>query len=445
MMRLQPVGRPHRLEQMLLPGAGLVLVFSTLTLGATPPWARAGMELAVLALLGVWLLAGVLRGELSFRLPRLFFPMLAIFLFACLQGYAGLSVYPPATRQEAWELLAVGGFFFLVHNQLTSTIKLERFVTGLLLFAFVLAVFAILQGLSFDGKIYWTWEVPQGSSPYGPFINRNHYAAWALLLVPLAWVKFSQQRRSSELRLFWALVLLTLGISVMFSLSRAGAALFVLFFPLYWFLGRRPAPRGRRRLPRAALAVILLAAGVTLMLDTGRWVSRWQAFGEVFTRPEVVERYRWQIWGDTLTMVGDHRWTGSGLETFGVLSDSYRSFYSNQRWLQAHNDYVQWLAETGLVGAILALWFLVALARAGAEKLRLAPQSRTRQFVLGALTGCLLVLLHSLVDFPLRIPANALLFVALLAVITAPTAGALLSSDPERTRELIGQAEFRVL
>ena len=119
-------------------------------------------------------------------------------------------------------------------------------------------------------------------------------------------------------------------------------------------------------------------------------------------------------------MIRDHLWLGSGLETYGVLSDSYRSFYSNLRWLQAHNDYLQWVAETGLVGAGLAVWFLVALARSGAEKLRDAASGSERRLVAAALTGCLLALLHSLVDFPLRIPANALLFAALLAMIAAP-------------------------
>lgn len=214
---------PARLEAVLLPGAGLVLAFATLTFGATPPWARATTELAVLSLLGLWLVAGVLRGELNFRLPALFFPMLAIFLFASLQGFARLSVYPPATRQEVWELLAVGGFFFLLHNQLTSTRKLEYFATGLLLFAFAVAVFGILQRLSFDGKLYWTWAVPQGGTPFGPFINRNHYAAWALLLLPLAWVKTSQRYRRREIQLFWILVLLALGVSVLLSLSPAPA------------------------------------------------------------------------------------------------------------------------------------------------------------------------------------------------------------------------------
>ncbi|MFQ5777828.1 MAG: O-antigen ligase family protein [Terriglobia bacterium] len=429
---------PEPLEELLLPGTGVVLAFAALSFGATPFWARGVVELSVLALVGLWWAAGALRGELRCDLPALFFPMLAIFLLACLQAYAGLSAYPPATRAEVWELFAVGAFFLLLHNQLSSPERLERFTTGLLLFAAVLAVFGILQSVSFNGKLYWTWELPQGGTPFGPFINRNHYAAWVLLLVPLAWVKLARRHPRRELQFFWGLVLFLLGLSIMLSRSRAGTLLFVLGLLLAWFFGRRRRSSGRLSM-WLPLGLILLAALATLALDTGKVVSRWGALSEAVAGTEEGGRHRWQMWRDTGGMIADHLWLGSGLETFGVLSDSYRSFYSNRQWLRAHNDYLQWLAETGLVGGTLAVWFLVVFARTAAEKLRLAHQDPRRRLCVGAFVGCLLVLLHSLVDFPLRVPANALLFAALLAVLSAPVA---LKQTPSH-RRVIEQAEFR--
>jgi len=422
----------RRLEQALLPGCGLVLAFAALALGATPAWALAATLLLVLALLGLGLLAGAAQGEISLYLPALVFPLLAIFVLACLQGFAGLSVYPPGTREAVWELAAAGGLFLLLVNQFAAGRRRETFASVLLVFAFFLAVFAILQGLSFSGKIYWSWPAPRGSSPFGPFINRNHYAAWGLMVLPLAWAKFSERRSRLELRAFWGLVVLVVGISILFSRSRAGLGLFLLAFPLYAWLSR-PAQRGasrrvhpervhRERALALGLGVglVLLAGVVTLAVDSGALLARWPGVAQLFIHPESLDEHRWQIWRDTWPMIRDHLWLGSGLETYGVLSDSYRSFYSNLRWLQAHNDYLQWLAETGLVGAGLAVWFLVALARSGAEKLRDAASGSERRLVAAALTGCLLALLHSLVDFPLRIPANALLFAALLAMIAAP-------------------------
>jgi len=433
----------QRLEALLLPGALGVLIFATLTLGATPAWARAATELAVLALLALWLAAAALRGELNLRLPALAYPLLGIFLLACLQAFARLSVYPPATRPQVWLLLAAGGLFLLLHNQLTSEDRVEAFVTVLLLFGFALAVFAIVQKLSFNGKVYWFWEPHMQGQIFGPFINRNHYAAWVLMLVPLAWVRAARRHESGEVRLFWGLVLLVLGLSVMFSLSRAGTLLFLLSFPLYLLFGR-PGRRTGRAALAAAVAVVVLAGVATLALDAGRWLTRWEALGKLFVESESVELYRLEMWRDTLPMIRDHLWLGSGLDTFGVLSDSYRTFPSSLRWGQAHNDYLQWLAETGVVGAALALWFLGVLARTVAEKMRLAAESRTRQLVVGAALGCLLVLLHSLVDFPLRIPANALLFASLWAVITAPATGTVHNQHPARAPEPVAHAEFHL-
>lgn len=433
----------QRAETFLLPGALVVLVFATFTLGATPAWARAAAELAVLVLLALWLVAAALRGESNLRLPALFYPLAAIFLFACLQAFAGLSVYPPATRPQVWLLLAAGGLFLLLHNQLTSEDRLEGFVTALLLFAFILAVFAIVQKLSFNGKVYWFWEPHMQGLVFGPFINRNHYAAWVLMLTPLAWVKAARQRQPGETRLFWGLVLLVLGLSVMLSLSRAGTILFLLSFPLYLVLGRSGRRTGRVA-AAGALAVIVLAGVATLALDTGRLLMRWEALGKLFTESESVDLYRVHMWRDTLPMIRDHLWLGSGLDTFGVLSDSYRTFPSSAHWAQAHNDYLQWLAETGLIGAALALWFLWTLGRTVAEKMRLAAESRTRQLVAGAALGCLLVLLHSLVDFPLRIPANALLFASLWAVITAPATGTVHNQHAAQALEPVTHAEFRL-
>ena len=410
----------RRLEQALLPGAALVLAFAVLALGATPAWALAATVLLVLALLGMWLFAGALQGEISLCLPRLAFPALAILALACLQAFAGLSVYPPATREAVWELVAAGGLFFLLVNQFAAGRRLDSFSTALALFAFCLAVYAILQALSFTGKIYWSWPAPRGSFPFGPFINRNHYAAWGLMALPLAWAKFSERRSRVELRVFWGLVALVVGVSILFSRSRAGLGLFLLALPLYAWLSR-PARQGRSaRTLALGAGVLLLAVLATLAVDSGALLARWPDLAELFVRPQSLDEHRWQIWRDTLPMIRDHLWLGSGLETYGVLSDSYRSFYSDLRWAQAHNDYLQWLAETGLVGAGLALWFLVVLARSGAEKLRAAASGSERRLVAAALTGCLLVLLHSLVDFPLRIPANLLLFAALLAMIAAP-------------------------
>jgi putative inorganic carbon (hco3(-)) transporter len=123
---------------------------------------------------------------------------------------------------------------------------------------------------------------------------------------------------------------------------------------------------------------------------------------------------------------------GWGLGTFPTVYPSYRSFYTNLFVNEAHNDYAQLLVETGLVGFGLMLWFLVRLYRS------VSPTSRRWEFKwdgavsLAALLGCTGLLLHSLVDFNLQIPANAALFYVLCGLAASPLPK--LSKSPSRTR-----------
>jgi O-antigen ligase len=82
---------------------------------------------------------------------------------------------------------------------------------------------------------------------------------------------------------------------------------------------------------------------------------------------------------------------------------------------QAHNDYGQALVETGILGFACVLWFIVNLYRSGIRNFRVQSRIATVK-ALGPLVGCTGVLVHSLSDFNLHIPANAALFFVLSGI-----------------------------
>jgi O-antigen ligase len=84
---------------------------------------------------------------------------------------------------------------------------------------------------------------------------------------------------------------------------------------------------------------------------------------------------------------------------------------------QAHNDYLQILADAGLIGGVIALAFLALLFRRGLAAARTRDRQH-RAIVIGALTGCFAIVIHSLVDFNLQVTANAQMFLALSALAT---------------------------
>jgi O-antigen ligase len=172
----------------------------------------------------------------------------------------------------------------------------------------------------------------------------------------------------------------------------------------------------QRRNPRVALGV---AAVCVLVLVFLVFLGKVQVLGRLGNLgPDI----RLKITKDCLRMFAHRPVLGWGLGTFPTVYPSYRTFYTNLFVNEAHNDYAQLLVETGSLGFGLMLWFLVRLYRSG------WPTSRRWEFKwdgavsLAALLGCTGLLLHSLVDFNLQIPANAALFYVLCGLAASPLA-----------------------
>jgi O-antigen ligase len=114
----------------------------------------------------------------------------------------------------------------------------------------------------------------------------------------------------------------------------------------------------------------------------------------------------WKMWTARPLM-------GWGLGNFPEVYPQYRSFYTNLFVNQAHNDYVQLLVEMGAIGFAIMLWFLGRMFYGAAVKLGNWASNINGAMALAAMLGCTGILIHSLVDFNLQIPANAALFYVL--------------------------------
>jgi len=122
---------------------------------------------------------------------------------------------------------------------------------------------------------------------------------------------------------------------------------------------------------------------------------------------------------DTWHIFLDHPVLGTGLGTLQMVFPPYESFYDAKVVNHAHNDYVEALAETGVAGGLCCLWFIVVLFFESVRGLKELGTSFGAALNLSGLVGCCGLLVHSLVDFNLHIPANALLFCVAAHLATA--------------------------
>jgi O-antigen ligase len=108
---------------------------------------------------------------------------------------------------------------------------------------------------------------------------------------------------------------------------------------------------------------------------------------------------------------------GTGLGAFGVIYTHYDTHNGLYRLEQAHNDYLQIISDTGVLGALLAFCFVILLFRHAFSRTKSRDAFR-RGVALAAVGGCFAVLVHSLFDFTLHTTSNALLFLVLCALAT---------------------------
>jgi O-antigen ligase len=378
-------------------------------------WSTLVLEAGAAVLAVLWIVAQVQSGELRIFSNALFLPMLA---------FAGLIVVQLAFRTTAYRYQTFAGMLlyfaygllcFLTVQCLRRTWQVGMLTKLVSWYGFAMAMFAMVQGISSKGKIYWTRTPLHGGWIYGPYVNHDHYAGLMEMLVPIPLV-FALTRQAHGLRKPMAAVAAAVMVSSIFlSGSRGGMAASTVQIIILAVLAR--SGQKHRRTAFAAAVFLALVVGLLAWLGGGELADRMASI-QSEARTELSGGTRLAIAHDTLVMFTQKPLLGWGLGVFPTVYPQFRTFYSNFFVNAAHNDYLQLLAETGVLGFVIMGWFVVALYRRAIRKLGDWPSDTNGAVGLAAMLGVTGILVHSLVDFNLQIPANAALFY-LLCVVAA--------------------------
>jgi O-antigen ligase len=341
------------------------------------------------------------------------------------EGAHPVSLDPDSTLRSVSLVAALALLAYLAAPALTRSGPAVTAVTTLAAGGFALSVYAIFARARFGVLLYGRFEVPT-INPFGPFVSKNHFAGYVAMVALLAaglaiGLADGARRRNRD----WtaspragAVVLamvaaLAMALAVLASLSRGGAiALAAGVASLLALLVIRA--RGRRGraglLPSLALAGILGLVMVVLVPPATH--ARLRDLGGA--------SFRLDTWRDALRMSLTSPIVGHGL---GAFHDAYPRFKRGHGLIRvehAENDYVETLAESGVLGLGIVVFGGVLLFAGAARGVLSGSDRVVRGIGMGALAGLIALAVHSAVDFNLRIPSNA----AVAAVLAAAAAGA---------------------
>lgn len=330
---------------------------------------------------------------------------------------------------SAAALIVTGSLLlFTIARQIFDTGGVRAVVRGLAATAIILACLAIAQDATGHGSMYWRWRpVYERAFPFGPFVNRNHFGGWAMMVVPLcigylvAHTAAHASRSSATWRrrvlalldnrtwLLLSAIVLSI-VATVVSLSRSS----MLGLGVALAVGALLAVRRVRETsqePRALVAIAVAGAAalgaILLRVDPAAIAERVAASG-------VGLAGRTTIWSTTLQVIEDFWLTGTGVGTYQTAMVLYQQ-PTGLIFNQAHNHYLQVVAEGGLLVGLPVALALLAFARCAITAMR---EDRSGMYWLraGAASGLAGLAVQSLVECPLLTPANAALAAVLAAI-----------------------------
>ena len=403
-------------------GICILLAFAVAAFGGVEDWARAVLETGAAFLFVIWAVYFYFNEQDLPVFSPLLPPLALFFLVGLGQWFFRATASPYSTRIELLLLLATLLFLFLCTQVFRTLQEWRSFVWFGMGLGFLVSVFAILQHLTFNGKIYWFRELQYGGVPFGPYVNRNHFAGLMELLIPLALVPLVLGRVRRERLVVVALFAIMPIAALFLCASRGGIVSFFVQFALllYWLLRRRGL--GKHLL--AGSAVLLAALMIVTWLGIGRILQRFSSMQTL----EVTEGKRAAMRKGTWHIFLDHPLAGTGLGTFQIVYPPYETLYDAKVVNHAHNDYLEALAETGALGGLCCAWFLGVLLRKSFSLFWQIGLSFPGALQLSGMVACAGFLVHALVDFNFHIPSNLWLFILMAHLATTEIQQSLSSS-----------------
>lgn len=421
------------------------IVTATVAYGAVDNWATAMLAIFAGIIGLLWLTDAFLGQEFDFSVNSIQLPLVGLLLLGFFQllplwnpnippdllaapSIKTFTLDPHSTKFFV-TLLGVYTIFFAASLTLLENYRRRQaMVFTLIVFGSVMAFFGVIQSMANpNSNSVLGLREHAGALPFATFINRHHFASLMNMGIGLTLGLLYGDATKKDKRLLLVIAIGLMGIAVLLTSSR-GAMLSL--FGVVGFVVLLNLLKGRSELSDddenkrsffsvqnilligSGLGLLLVLIGAALFFGGESAVSR----GIGLDSQADISNGRFHFWNVAWQIFLNNPILGTGFDSFGTAFPKYDTWNGFWRVEQAHNDYLQILADAGIVGFTCVAAFVFLLFKKALRVISHTEDAFRRGTAIGALAGCFGILIHSFFDFPLRTPANALFFLTLAAL-----------------------------
>jgi Lipid A core - O-antigen ligase and related enzymes len=358
-------------------------LLAVIAYGAVDPMATGILSIASLVCVSLWAADAWRTGVLKFSSEKIQLPIIALIFVGAIQllplaqvslasqtlglhASSALSLDPYATQMFIIRLVLLVVFLAAALTFIDTKERVKKTLIILISFGAIMGFFGVLQKLGDPGAIYGLRETPQ-AIPFGSYVNQHHFASLMVMLsAPVIGLLSAGSLKRDYLPLLWIAAGM-MAIAVVFSGSRGGLLSYVAMVGVVLLISARHPTTVKSEgddkfgniLPRiskfAGIAIITLAlGGVIVFLGAGDSLLR----GVGLSATDDVSSGRFHFWNTAVQIFLAHPILGVGLDAFGVAFSQFDTRNGLFRVEQAHNEYLQMLADAGIAGLACVATFI---------------------------------------------------------------------------------------
>jgi O-antigen ligase len=404
-----------------------IVFFAAFAWGANEAWAMGFTAMITLTLTAIKITADIWRRSFRMHCTSVFIPLFLFLAYVGSQllfGPASGSSFPGTVERRSTTVyfllsLSYVAIVFIVGNGARSRSFLKRLVVSILVLGAVESIYGLIQYIGNYNYIWQVRRITDVSMATGTLINRNHYALLmnVCICISLGYLYYRLMRITQNTglslrrlmsapgfaKIAWIVSWIVLmGLALVFSTSRMGIA--AMFFSMgAMMIAARITTSHARRTTAVVVFLILAILGSAIYIGVDALFERYESI----LQERSSDTDRIALWRDAWKLVIKYPVFGQGLGTFRWTYPAYESVQPDIPAQYAHNDYLQAVAELGVIGLALLLWAYGAFWRTAIRNIRNAGDPLVRGIgiaMIGALTA---IALQEITDFGLYIPGVA--------------------------------------